>query len=48
MIGGAYNPTTERGAVLAQGQGKFSCLEKLLTKMSELTADHHRLSFAVE
>jgi len=25
MIGRAYNPATERGAVLALGQGKFSC-----------------------
>jgi hypothetical protein len=25
-IGRAYKPATERGAVLAQGQGKFSCL----------------------
>src|SRR5262249_21709101 len=29
-IGGAYNPPTERGAALALGHGKFSCLVKLL------------------
>jgi hypothetical protein len=34
-IGRAYKPPTERGAALALGQGKVSCLVKLLILMSE-------------
>jgi hypothetical protein len=44
----AYKPPTERGAALALGQGIVLVPVKLLTEMSESTADNNRLSFAVE
>ena len=47
-IGRAYKPPTERGAALALWPRHVFVPVKLLTKMSESTADDNRLSFAVE
>jgi hypothetical protein len=43
----AYNPTTERGGAGANSPGHASAPVKLLSTVSEKTADSCRLSFGV-